>query len=85
MCANAPRRPGETKRKEVKIMKLNVVEILKRLPKTNCKECGEPTCMAYASKLMKKDASLDACPPLATPKYATARKTLHDMLLSAAA
>lgn len=66
-------------------MKVSVVEILKRLPKTNCKECGEPTCMAYATKLMKKDASLEACPPLATPKYATARKALHDMLLSAAA
>jgi len=49
-------------------MKLNVAEILKHLPKTNCKKCGELTCMAFAARLAKRDISLEACPPLFTPE-----------------
>ncbi len=30
-----------------------VIEILKLLPKTNCKECGAPTCMVFATKVMQ--------------------------------
>ena len=31
-------------------------------PKANCKECGFPTCLAFAMKLAAKQASLDDCP-----------------------
>lgn len=34
----------------------------KKLPDSNCKKCGCPTCMAYALKLAKKQAELEACP-----------------------
>ena len=42
-----------------------VIEILKRLPKTNCGECGLPTCMVFATLIAQgvKDAS--SCSPLA--------------------
>ena len=43
-------------------MALSGVEIFKHLPKTNCKKCGHPTCLAFAMKLAAKQASLDACP-----------------------
>ena len=43
-------------------MALSGVEIFKHLPKTNCKKCGHPTCLAFAMKLAAKPASLDACP-----------------------
>src|SRR5512139_986960 len=43
-------------------MALTGVEIFKHLPKTNCKKCGHPTCLAFAMKLAAKQASLDACP-----------------------
>jgi len=43
-------------------MALSGVEIFKHLPKTNCKKCGFPTCLAFAMKLAAKQASLDACP-----------------------
>ncbi len=66
-------------------MKLNVVEILKYLPRTNCKECGEMTCMAFAARLVKKDISLEACPPLYTPEYESNRKALETILKGAAA
>ncbi|MGD8458008.1 MAG: acetyl-CoA decarbonylase/synthase complex subunit gamma [Anaerolineales bacterium] len=43
-------------------MALSGIEIYKLLPKTNCKECGFPTCMAFALKLAAKQVELAACP-----------------------
>jgi acetyl-CoA decarbonylase/synthase complex subunit gamma len=43
-------------------MALTGIEIFKLLPKTNCKDCGEPTCLAFAMKLAAGKASLSACP-----------------------
>jgi len=38
------------------------LQIYKLLPKTNCKECGFPTCLAFAMKLAQKGTELDKCP-----------------------
>jgi len=43
-------------------MALSGLEIFKLLPKTNCKECGYPTCLAFAMALAQKKVSLDDCP-----------------------
>jgi acetyl-CoA decarbonylase/synthase complex subunit gamma len=43
-------------------MALSGIQIYKLLPKTNCKECGFPTCLAFAMKLAAKQAELSACP-----------------------
>jgi acetyl-CoA decarbonylase/synthase, CODH/ACS complex subunit gamma len=43
-------------------MALTGIEIFKMLPKTNCKECGYPTCLAFAMALASGKAELDACP-----------------------
>ena len=43
-------------------MKLTGLQIQKYLPKTNCKECGSNTCLAFAMKLAAKKADLSACP-----------------------
>jgi acetyl-CoA decarbonylase/synthase complex subunit gamma len=43
-------------------MALTGIEIFKLLPKTNCKECGEPTCLAFAMKLAAGKAELSKCP-----------------------
>jgi acetyl-CoA decarbonylase/synthase complex subunit gamma len=43
-------------------MALTGLQIFKLLPKTNCGECGVPTCMAFAMKLAAKNAELSACP-----------------------
>lgn len=45
-------------------MALTGVEIFKLLPKTNCKKCGFPTCLAFAMKLAQRQASLDLCPDI---------------------
>ena len=43
-------------------MALSGIQIYKMLPQTNCKECGFPTCLAFAMKLAAKQADLDKCP-----------------------
>jgi len=43
-------------------MALTGIQIFKLLPKTNCKECGVPTCLAFAMNLASGKADLDACP-----------------------
>lgn len=43
-------------------MALSGIEIYKLLPKTNCKDCGFPTCMAFGLKLAAKQVELAACP-----------------------
>jgi acetyl-CoA decarbonylase/synthase complex subunit gamma len=43
-------------------MALSGIEIYKLLPKTNCKDCEFPTCMAFALKLAAKQVELAACP-----------------------
>ena len=37
-------------------MALTGIQIYKLLPQTNCKECGFPTCLAFALKLAAKSA-----------------------------
>jgi len=41
---------------------LSGLQIFKLLPRTNCKECGHPTCLAFAMKVATKAASIDQCP-----------------------
>ena len=43
-------------------MALTGLEIFKLLPKTNCKKCGMPTCLAFAMQLAGKRAKLEDCP-----------------------
>jgi acetyl-CoA decarbonylase/synthase, CODH/ACS complex subunit gamma len=42
-------------------MALSGLDIYKLLPKTNCKDCGFPTCLAFAMQLAKKAVTLDKC------------------------
>jgi acetyl-CoA decarbonylase/synthase complex subunit gamma len=43
-------------------MALSGIQIYKLLPQTNCKECGYPTCLAFAMKLAAKQVELSSCP-----------------------
>jgi acetyl-CoA decarbonylase/synthase complex subunit gamma len=51
-------------------MALTGIQIYKLLPQTNCKECGYPTCLAFAMKLSAKQVELSAC-PYVTPEAKT--------------
>jgi acetyl-CoA decarbonylase/synthase complex subunit gamma len=43
---------------------LKALDIYKLLPKKNCKECGDPTCLTFAMKLAGGKADVDLCPYL---------------------
>jgi acetyl-CoA decarbonylase/synthase complex subunit gamma len=43
-------------------MALSGIQIYKLLPQTNCKDCGFPTCLAFAMKLAAKQVELSTCP-----------------------
>ncbi|MCC6680993.1 MAG: acetyl-CoA decarbonylase/synthase complex subunit gamma, partial [Phycisphaeraceae bacterium] len=43
-------------------MPLTGIQIYKLLPKTNCKDCGLPTCLAFSMKLAAQQIELSACP-----------------------
>lgn len=44
--------------------RVQILEILKVLPRTNCRECGKPTCMALAARMAEGACGADACPAL---------------------
>lgn len=46
------------------IGKPKVIEILKLLPKTNCRECGQPTCMVFAAHVAEGGRGPGDCPPI---------------------
>jgi ArsR family metal-binding transcriptional regulator len=39
-----------------------IIEILKLLPKTNCRECGQPTCMVFATQVAEGAKGHEDCP-----------------------
>jgi ArsR family metal-binding transcriptional regulator len=41
-----------------------LIEILRLLPKTNCRECGEVTCMVFAARVVEGAKAVEACLPL---------------------
>lgn len=45
-------------------MALKALDIYKLLPKKNCKECGDPTCLTFAMKLAGGKTDVDLCPYL---------------------
>ena len=51
-------------------MALSGIQIYKLLPQTNCKECGFPTCLAFAMKLAAKQVDLALCPTVSAEAQA---------------
>lgn len=62
---------------------LRPLDIFKLLPGKNCKECGEPTCMAFAVKLVGQEIAIGKCVPLFSDGFKEKRKVLLDLLHAA--
>jgi acetyl-CoA decarbonylase/synthase complex subunit gamma len=60
--------------------KVSPMEIYRLLPGTNCKECGEVSCMAFASALIERKRTIEDCHPLLDEKYRDKRKKLEAIL-----
>ena len=52
-------------------MALKGLDIFKLTPKTNCKDCGNPTCMAFAMKVASGALTIDKCPHMSADALAT--------------
>ena len=52
-------------------MALKGLDIFKLTPKTNCKQCGNPACMAFAMKVAQGAVSIDKCPHMSDAAKAT--------------
>ncbi len=62
------------------IKELSPIAVYKNLPKTNCKECGQDNCMAFATKIVNREIELDSCKPLLKPEFAKQYAALKEML-----
>lgn len=48
-----------------------------------CRECGEPTCLVFATRLVAEKVNVTACKPLFTEPYAERRQMLLELLHAA--
>lgn len=55
-------------------MSANYFQVYQLLPKTNCKECGYKTCMAFAVALVSRDVKSEDCPYLSENTLATLKE-----------
>jgi len=69
-----------TEKKKGGLKELSPIAIYKNLPKTNCKECGQDNCMAFATKIVNREIELDSCKPLLKPEYAKQYAILKELL-----
>ena len=74
------------RRKEIKpsfevAKKPGILNILKLLPKTNCQECGYPTCMVFAVLVTEGDKKPDDCPHLDAQKKKTLQNHLKQVMV----
>ena len=59
---------------------INLMQIYRLLPRTNCGECGSGTCMAFAACLKEGNTELTRCPVLEQPAHAENHGKLLEML-----
>src|SRR4030066_87256 len=62
------------------VRELSPIDVYKILPKTNCKECGVENCMAFATKIVNREITIDQCPPLLKKENEKAYSQLKEML-----
>ena len=56
------------------------LSVYKLLPRTNCKECGLATCMAFASALANNHVQINTCPCLSRDEYQQSKIDLTELL-----
>jgi ArsR family metal-binding transcriptional regulator len=56
--------------------------LLRQLPATNCRACGQATCYQFALQLMARQVTPEQCSPLGEPDLAERRAVLKEMLVS---
>jgi len=62
---------------------LKYLDVFKLLPSTNCKECGELTCLAFATKVVQQEKNVARCLPLFSGRFEGKKEQLIEMLKTA--
>ena len=62
---------------------IKVLDIFKLLPGTNCRKCGEQTCIAFAAKLQQDEIPIEKCSPLFAEPFKEKREKLYSLLREA--
>jgi acetyl-CoA decarbonylase/synthase complex subunit gamma len=69
-----------SEKKKAGLKELSPIDVYKLLPKINCKECGVDNCMAFATKIVNREMTIDQCPPLLKKEYEKAYGQLKEMM-----
>lgn len=59
---------------------LKPLDIYKYLPGTNCRKCGENSCLAFAVKISNEEENIIKCSEIFLPEYEEKRKMLFEIL-----
>lgn len=59
---------------------LKVKDIIQYLPRTDCKQCGERSCFAFAYKLLNGETELKRCKEIEKEDYYEMKQTLYEIL-----
>ena len=62
---------------------LGALDIYKLLPGTNCRQCGQMTCLAFATRLSQQQDNISKCRELLQAEYQTNRSLVGELLKSA--
>ena len=62
---------------------LKYLDVFKLLPGTNCGECGQQTCLAFAARLVQQEANISQCSPIFGERFEEKRRKLFEMLQGA--
>jgi ArsR family metal-binding transcriptional regulator len=80
LCNDTWRRRREITPCYERRQQLGLLDVYRLLPRLNCGDCGERTCMAFAFRLLPGELELEACPRLAEPDYAEGGRRLAELM-----
>ncbi len=70
--------PQETRKKSIR--EISPIDVYRLLPRTNCGECGEANCMAFATRLVNGEYQIKACRPLLARDQGSSFAALQELL-----
>jgi len=80
LCNDVWRRRAEIEPCYERRQRLGPLDAYQLLPRLNCGDCGERTCMAFAFRLLFGELEVAACPHLAEPEYVEGGRRLAELV-----
>jgi len=80
LCNDTWRRRAEIEPCYERRQQLGPLDVYRLLPRLNCGDCGERTCLAFAFRLLFGELGLEACPHLVEGEYAEGGRRLAELM-----